>query len=309
MTNNLRKSRKAQRLSLLLAPVVATSVLAASPSKAATLSFSQAELTISDLTAQSSFLDSLNEADTDAISKDENAPVEVINSPAAVNITNKILEPIKIETFAISEAFGQNKDYLGTGNTNAKIVGNFDVAQGEQFAFSFEAFVDLETRIDTPSIENAQARAEVGFWLFDTTGLNEKDLENFSDNLFADTNINFADRALEYFTLGANLNTLGNDDNISSNKSDNIFLNVQEKVVDFEEDNLNEFTTALFQGSLERTFDKESKLTLFATRRTQVRVAAPEPSTSLALLISGALAAIASNYKRKKTHFTSRNQF
>ncbi|WP_088242278.1 hypothetical protein [Calothrix rhizosoleniae] len=311
MKNSLRESRKipSKRLSFLLTPIVATSVLAASPSQAATFSFAQAELTITGLTAESDFIDSLNEAEIDAISKNEDAPVEVINSPAVVNITNTPPEPIEIDTFATSEAFGENKDYLGTGNTNAKIVGNFDVAQGEEFAFNFEAFVDLETRIDDSSIESAQAEGEIGFWLFDTTGLSDKELEELSDNLLtADTNNSFIDQALEYFTLVGNLNTLGDGDTLTSKKSDKILVTFEDQVVDFDKEAENEFATAVVEGSLQRTFNKKSNLTLFATRRTLVKVAAPEPSTDLALLISGTLAAIAATYKRQKNHFTSRNR-
>ncbi len=311
MKNYLRESKKipSKRLSFLLTPIVATSVLAASPSQAATFSFAQAELTITGLTAESDFIDSLNEAEIDAISKNEDAPVEVINSPAVTSVINTPPEPIEIDTFATSEAFGENKDYLGTGNTNSKVVGNFDVAQGEEFAFNFEAFVDLETRIDESPTESAQSQGEVGFWLFDTTGLNEKDLEELSDNLLTtDTNNSFSDRALEYFTLGGNLNTSGDGDALSSNKSDNVFFTVEDQVVDFDQESQNEFATAVVEGSLLRTFDKKSNLTLFATRKTLVRVAAPEPSTNLALIVAGTLAAIAASYKRKKTHFTSRNR-
>ena len=311
MENYLRKSKKipSKRLSLLLTPIVATSVLAASPSQAATFSFAQAELTITGLTAESDFIDSLNEAEIDAISQSENAPVEVINSPAVTNVVNTPPEPVEIDTFATSEAFGENRDYLGNGNTNSKVVGNFDVAQGEEFAFNFEAFVDLETRIDEPGTESAQSQGEVGFWLFDTTGLSDKDVEELSDNLLSpNTNNNFLDRALEYFTLGGKLNTSGDGDALSSNKSDNVFLSFEDEVVDFDGVSQNEFATAVIEGSLLRTFDKKSNLTLFATRKTLVKVAAPEPATDLALLVSGTLAAIAASYKRKKNHFTSRNR-
>jgi hypothetical protein len=300
--------RKSQRLSLLLTPVVAASVLAASPTQAATLSFAQAELTITGLGGKFSLIDSLNEAETDAISKKEGSFVEVLNSPASTNVSNNPSDPT-IDTFAVSEAYGKEKDYLGIGYTNSKVIGQIDVAQGEELTFNFEAFLDLETGIDNPQFEHAEAIGEVGFWLFDTTGLNKQDLDKFSDDIFAGSNTNLSERALEYFTLGGNLKTVGSGDTLESTKSANIFLSLQDQAVDFEDkDDRKEFATASFQGLLKRSFDKDSKLTLFATRKTQVRVAAPEPSTNLAFLISCGLAAIANNYQRKKTRFSCHNR-
>ena len=306
-----RHSRKLQRLSSVLAPVITASVLTASPSQAATLSFStssisEAELTIGEL-LNFSIAESLNEGEIDAISKNVGSFVDIINR-FTNEITNIPPAPATIKTSAISDAVGKGNDYLGLGNTNAKIIGHIDVAKNELFSFNFKAFLDLETQIEDPLKESAQAMGELGFWLFDTTALNEKDLDSFANNLLADSRTNLAEGALEYFTLSSDIKTLGSGDSLKSNSSENISFTFQDQVVDFEEkDDLKEFSTASFEGSLQRKFDKDAKLTLFVTRKTQVRVAVPEPSTNLAFLISCGLAAIATNYKRRRTRFSYRN--
>ncbi len=281
----------AKRLLLLATPLVATSALLTSPSQAATFSSSQGILDLTNFSESFSTTESQNLGNVSAI-----ANGGIVNAQNSHAVANVIPDPLEVYTSATSLASGESKDYVGTAQAAAKIIGNFDVAPGQLFSFNFTSALDLETAIDNPPSENANASGKLSFFLLDTTGIPEKNLPDFLSGLLSDTTNSILKNPLDFFSLTGNLNTLGNDNFITSQESQNVTL-TEDKQFSF--DGTQEFATDFVEGSLQRSFDRKTNLTLVAIRSTQTRVVAPEPSMNLALVLFFGLLAVATKGRRK----------
>ncbi|MBW4632109.1 MAG: hypothetical protein KME30_09460 [Iphinoe sp. HA4291-MV1] len=291
--------RFAKQFSLLFTPLVATSVLFTSPSRAATSAFSDGELSLTDFSGiLFTEFNSDNNADTEAITLGKDDFVDFQNNPVVETSTS----PAKAFTDVVSSVNGEGRNYTGLVKSNSGIVGNFDIGAGQTFSFNFSSFLNLGTDIDASPIENAQANGDIAFYLFDTSDISEQALPDFLTGLLDDPN-SINKSPLSFFSLSGNVSTLGDDFILSQNSSD-ITLTNTSKEVDFEGNE--EFAFADFTGSFQRYFDKSANVTLIATRRSKARVTAPEPSTSLALLSFLALLVIA-NKNRLKANILRRS--
>ncbi|MFH7027354.1 MAG: hypothetical protein ACHBN1_18615 [Heteroscytonema crispum UTEX LB 1556] len=282
-----------KRFFLLVTPLIATSTLFASPSQAATFALSEGNLNFTDINGELSIFRPSNNANTLALANGGTIFTE------NRNVQNELIaSPLKISSSASSVVFGESKDYLGTAETEGRIVSNFDVDAGKPFSFNFNAGLNQVTAIDDPTIENAKASGDVSFFLLDTTDIATDNLDSFIESeLISNTNSNLLKNPLDFFSLTSVLNTRGNDDFVIKQFSKNIKLFQQDS--QFQYGGNQEFARTLIGGFLERVFDKKANLTLLAVRRTQTRVTAPEPSTSLALLLFSVLIAIATKSKRQ----------
>ncbi len=280
----------AKRFLLIFTPLVTSSVLVSSPSHAATFSLSNSQLKITNL-SQTFSPTLLNQADILGISQGETAKVELNN----INVINEINIPNReLFTSAVSVALGESKDYLGLANTNAKLWINFDVDGGENLSFDFTADLQLATTIDESPVENASTSGSLKFFLLDTTAIPKANIPTFLEGLFSNNNI--PEQTLESFFLSGSLNTLGNNDSLDIQNSNNvIYTSVpSSRLVN---GGTLELATASVAGSVNRSFESKSNVTLFVSRKTQVTVKAPEPSTSLALILLAGLVAVATRNK------------
>ncbi len=245
-----------------------------SPNQAATFAYSQGELNFTNFSETFSTIERQNHADTFPDAK--GGIVEAQNIHAEINVTEK---PPSVSTSALSQAFGDSKDYSGTAKTQAKIIGNFDVDAGKVFSFDFSATLDLRTRINDPKVQNAKASGDISFQLFDTTDIPKQNLPDFLSSLLSDDTANSIQKSpLDFFSLKGNLNTLGNNDSISNEKSQNLRLTSGEKK--FIVGGTQEFAKDAVKGSFKRSFNKATNLTLIALRSSQAIVTASEhPST------------------------------
>lgn len=275
--------RFAQRFSLVFTPLVATSVLFTLPSQAATFAFSEGDLLLEKFSGVLSGAFGVdNSAQTVGFTNGSDGSVNLNNNP--INQTS--LQ--EVFTFNQSTTDGKGRNYFGLAGTDATIIGNFDIEGKQTFAFDFSSFLNQETKIDTPSSENAQASSDVAFYLFDTSDIPVDGLPDLINNLL-DNPSSIHRNPFAFFSVAGNLSTLG-EDSINQNGQGITLSN------DFRNINSGgnqEFTTASFAGSFQHYFSNPANVTLIATRRTQARVVAPEPSTSLAVLLFLALFAIA----------------
>lgn len=282
-----------RRFFLLVTPLIATSSLLTSPSQAATLALSEGEFYLKNFSLDPEVTATVNNANTSTIAK--NGEVSATNN---TNI-DFLLEPPKVINKSLSQAFGENKNYSGLANAEGKVLGNFFVDAGESFSVDFTAFLDLETSIDEPA-ENAKASADIDFLLFDTTDITDPNLlDDFFERILSNATSNIKKTPLDFFSLTANVNSFNDEDFITSRKSEYITLSNQDTQFNFGGNA--EFATALFEGSLKRSFATPTNLTFIQVRRSQVKVSVPEPSTSLALLFLCALVAVATKARMKKT--------
>ncbi|MBW4667161.1 MAG: hypothetical protein KME60_06865 [Cyanomargarita calcarea GSE-NOS-MK-12-04C] len=269
---------------LLATPLIASSAFFTAPSRAATFALSQGELKFTNFSQEFIGLEKVNDAHT--FGSVNGGITQQINK---ANI-NFIATPPEISTSALSIAFGQDKDYLGLAQTEAKIVGNFDVDAGKSFSFDFAAALNLRTAIDEPPTENAHSMGDVSFFLLDTTNIDKPNLSEFLSNLSLDDTMILAKNTLDFFSLAANLNTSGKDDYLDKENSKNVTLT--QLFQDDEFQGNEEFASAFIGGSLQRSFANKTNLTLLAVRRSQARVTAKEPAMNSVALLSLALIAI-----------------
>jgi hypothetical protein len=282
-----------QRFFLLVTPLIATSSLVTSPTQAATLALSQGEFSLKNFSLDPEVTATVNNANISTIAN--NGEVSATNN---ANI-DFLLEPPKVINKSLSQAFGQNKNYLGLANAEGKVLGNFFVDAGDSFSVDFTAFLDLETLIDEPT-ENARASADISFLLYDTTDITDPNLlDDFIAQILSNGTSNIQKNPLDFFYLNGNLNSFNDNDFIRSQRSQNITLSNQDTQLNFGGNA--EFATASFTGSLKRSFANPTNLTFIQVRRTQVKVSVPEPSTNPALLFLCALVAVAAKAKLKKT--------
>ncbi len=254
---------------LLATPAIASSVLATSPSQAATFAFSSGNFNFTDFSQSPSATFSGTNANTLAIANG-GAVAAFANANAKF-----VVAPPEASNSSLSLALGENRDYLGLAKSEATVIGKFDVAANTFFSFKFTGDLNLQTSIDNPPEENARASGDISFVLLDTA----------------------SQKVLDFLSLAGSVITQGDSNFIATQNSDNVTLS--HILEDHKFKKKQGFATASVEGSLQRSFNDNRSLALVEVKRNQARVQAPEPSTNLALLISSGLVGIVLRGKRK----------
>ncbi|MBW4666311.1 MAG: PEP-CTERM sorting domain-containing protein [Cyanomargarita calcarea GSE-NOS-MK-12-04C] len=258
-----------KQFSLITTSMLASCVLAISPSRAATFASSDGKFALINFSQSASTVSTGTEANALAIGN--GGMVAALAESQAFFVQ----PPLVGFNSSLSQVFGENKDYLGEAISEATLIGLFDVAEKTTFSFDFAGILNLSTSIDEPSVENARASGEISFALFDIS----------------------KNSILDFFSLAGNLITKGDKDFIAYQKSDNVTLN--NPVIQSNFGGKQESATAIVEGSFKSTFEKQTNLALIEVKRNRVRVSTPEPSTYLALLLSSGVIAVALKRKRQ----------
>lgn len=268
-----KNSELLKKFLLLTAPVIASSVLFSTPTKAATFAYSEGYLDFTEFSQSPSNVITDTEAATLALDIDGGGKVSAIAEAEAIFL----IEPAEAKNSSLSEAFGESQDYLGVAESQASVIGNFDIDANTDFSFDFISDLELATSIDNPPKESAISSGEIYFALVDRQN----------------------NDVLDYFNLVGNIVTEGDDDFVTLQKSNNVTLNQTFGGSDF--DGLQEFLTVSIQGELERFFADETTLALIEVERNraEVKAAVPEASSSLALLVSSGVFAVLLKRRRK----------
>ncbi|MEA5570161.1 hypothetical protein [Calothrix sp. UHCC 0171] len=293
MNLNLPKTRQ---WLLIIPPFLATSVLTTSvPSNAATLAFSQVDVQFTNFSQSTATIELVNQAD---ISGETNGGLFGGQNNATNNFT---ASPPEVNSSAFSLAFGESRDYIGSAQTQAGILANFDVGAGELFSFDFSTTVNLQTAVDNPGIEKANARGDISFFLFDTTNISPVEIQDFFAHVISNIsseNIKFKYNPLDTFRLGGSLNTIGFQDFINYQSSQSIVFKNENKETDFGGNQEN--ASILIRGSLQRNFANTSNVTLIAIRRSKSQVKVPESSFRIAFIFLLLIIAVI-GFPRRKT--------
>ncbi len=258
-----------KNLFVAAAPILASSVLGVSPSKAATFASSESNVVFENFSQNFSSGSTFAAADVSTVSMGGSVGAQA----QAIAIFSEV--PAFAANSNFTEAFGENQDYLASAETESQIIGVFDIETDTDFSFDFSADLNLETSIDNPPAENARASGDISFFLFDI------------DN----------NAVLDFFNLSGNLTTEGENDFIASQISDNVELSQTSANADFEGNE--ESLMAFVEGSYERNFENVTNLALIESKRNRVTVKAPEPSISLALLVSSGIVGVVFKRRRK----------
>lgn len=259
------KLRFNSRLSLLVPCLLASSALAecavltmtATSSHAATLASSQATLEFNNFSTNSLDIQTLTEANTSAIA--ESGSSTIANSQAEAYFIDELASSFNS---SLSQAAGEGRNYLGLAESQTEVIGNFFVEAGQTFSFDFTANFDLNTSIDDPSFENANASGDLAFFLVDT---------HQPSNIY------------DYFVISGNLTTPGNDDFLNSQSSEHLVFNVNSSQTDFA--GTQEFALTAVEGLLERDFEQPTSITLIQSTANSASVPVPESESTFGLLL------------------------
>ncbi|MBD2481017.1 PEP-CTERM sorting domain-containing protein [Planktothrix sp. FACHB-1365] len=177
------------------------------------------------------------------------------------------------ENSSQAKAQGEGQEYLGLAYSQAVAIGyQFKITENQEFSFKVSSLLNSEVIPSSFSKESAQAENYIAFYLFD----------DLTDNL------------LDFFSLNSSLNS-SNQLNLSTENSQGfhwsplITTNAQDNQVS---------ANIVLSGLYSREFSHSQSLTLITYQHSKTMVKAPEPSTSLSLLIMGILG-IVLNFKKK----------
>ncbi len=254
---------------LVAAPILASFVLGVSASKAATFGLSNSEVELINFSQIPENVDTFGGVNIETIGKGG-----MVKAVADADAEFFIIPPFATNS-NISYAYGENQDYLGLAESESEIIGYFDIKADTDFSVDYAAILNLETSIDNPPAENARASGDISFFLYDI------------DN----------EKVLDYFNLTGNLVTEGDNDFVGFKKSDNV--NVVQKISQPNFGGKEESLIAFVEGSVSRYFADDTNLALLEVKRNRVRVKAPEPSISLALLVSSGVIGVVLKRRRK----------
>jgi hypothetical protein len=244
-------------LLLLVSPLIASSVLAVSPSQAATFALSEGLVEFT--TFSQNPLEVLTEGETNTLAIAESGTVEALANVEATFIT----AAPTASNLSLSIALGEGRDFLGSAESEGRVVGEFAIDADVPFSFDFTADVTLETAIDNPVEESARAATDVSFVLLDTA----------------------TSRVIEFFELIGHISTPGDRDFIAYQKSDNVTLSNSVASSDFEGNE--EFASASIEGSLQSSFGNATTVALVQLQRNRsaaIRVTVAESCTNLVIL-------------------------
>lgn len=249
-----------------IAPILIGTVLVSSPSLAASFASSESKVTIDNLSknpdgvvAVESTVESfsINGGETNA---DALAEANFVSVPAnADNLSKSVVE-------------GTGNSFFARAESASAVLGNFSILPGETFSFDFMVDFNLKTSINSLN-KSANAGGDVSFFILEIVG--------------EDTDI-----LLDSFTVSGNLQTAGDNDffDFTQNIDGNNFTIIDDSV-DLSFGSLEEYVSASFDGSYQITFDSNQiiNILLLEVKANYAQVSAPEPSTTIAFLLFGAL--------------------
>ncbi|MGB7443747.1 MAG: hypothetical protein WA919_22005 [Coleofasciculaceae cyanobacterium] len=255
------KLESTKSLFLLIAPLVAGSLLGASPALAATLASSKAEVNLNNFSQAPNAVETFTDTVVVAIAGNNSQVGTDADAQATFEFPSP--ETTQAENISSSEAEGEGTNYLGIAQSIAGVIGyDFLIEEGETFNFDFDALLVLETSVDNTQFENASASGLVDLKLYDTT-----DYANWI--------------AIDSFILAGNLTTPGKGDFITPEFSESITVDTEIKTSFVENQ---EYAEAQVSGSYSRYFDSLTYLTLVESKVNQAVVKTPEASNLIGLL-------------------------
>lgn len=256
---------------------VTGALTAALPGNAATLALSEGTALFNNFTQSPIGTDTSVTVDTLTISS--GSPVVVEGTASAFFEENP---PTALNT-VISQAFGSGSNYLGIAESEAAILGQFEIAANTVFGFDFLGDLNLQTQIDDPSRERASAAVGIVFALLSDASVDEPPI------------------VLDAFEVFAQLQTPGDNDQLTAQATPDINWQFDQADLTGAPDGLTESAIATFSGTYNRFFEQSALLTLVEVKTSQAKVkAVPEFSSLIALLLSSC--ALIGVKRRQKLH-------
>ncbi|NET07406.1 MAG: hypothetical protein F6K16_22425 [Symploca sp. SIO2B6] len=293
-----------KNLFLLFAPLVANSTFVAAPSLAASFASSSATVNLFNFShgAESSSVSTdftvFAETPEDSNSGEELATSFSQRSSVvaeADSSTFAFFPPNSgsgsISSDAENQAFGSGSNYLGKSKVESKVLANFlinpESGSTETFSFEFNTFFDLAT---STSKVSTKAAADISFFLLGRSNPN-------SDPIIFD-----------FFSASGKLENIEGKDSLSVQSSNTFNVDVFEPFTSIDVESGFKQADVFTSGSYRRDFEYLTYLTLIEVSNTEATVKAPEPSSTLGLLLCVALISLmvsknkTSKLKQKVVH-------
>lgn len=270
----MKNLRLTSGLFAIAIPVITGSVMLPTVAEAATFAFSSVDVVFTNFnqSLESSTSRTVTNTTTEAVVGSVTA-----NSIAQAEFLNS---PPQGQNFAESEVAGDGSNYQGNGQALSEIIGQFFIPEtitNPVFRFNFSVNLDLEATIDDPTTETAQAIGKVVFSVFAGSQPDNQSL-------------------VDLFVLSGGVDNSNQTDFLKIQGTENV--NYSTPVLSTTFGGFQESVLAVVNGSYERHFTQGTYITLVETKSTNTNTAAvPEPSTLLAVAISGVVGLV---LKRRK---------
>ncbi|MEB3830511.1 hypothetical protein [Phormidium sp. CCY1219] len=257
--------RLAKRLLAIAAPVLTSTAIASAPAYGATFAASHSEFYFDNFSHSPTSSHTFAGTDTWTWAKPAGSVAAVGNAEAV------FFHPPNYPAVAWNEssslAFGEGHDYRGFAASEARVIGNFFIPEAEDFYFDFSGGLQLATSIENSPGEAAKAAADISFLLLDRSQPENQQL-------------------LDFVSLSAALETDLDTDFIGYQNSPTVTANFSSHT---EFGGLQEFAGIGVEGSVKRSFNSPTHLSLVELKNTRVAVKAPEPSLTLGFMVLGLL--------------------
>ncbi len=147
---------------LLVTPLVTS--LTVGIANAATIAGSAAEVSINNFSQRPTETGTSTNTNTQTIA---NSGFVISEAKAdAVFISN--CHELLAANLSKSEVAGSGSNYAGLAQSQATVIGDFDIDAQETFSFNFQTVLNLLTSVDNRQSERASASGNIFFWLINT---------------------------------------------------------------------------------------------------------------------------------------------
>ena len=242
---------------LLATPLVSGLTVGISPSSAAIIAGSAAEVTLDNFShrpnGNGTFTNTYTQttANSGSVISQANAEAVVI-SKAHVFLTANLSQ---------SQVQGDGNNYSGLAQSQAIVIGDFNINAAKTFSFNFHTVLDLLTSVDNRQSERASANVSISFGLIDT-----------GDNSLLDS-----------FQLTSGLDS---SSGLYLDLSGSNSFNLTEINLNFMPEGSAAKSLLYTSGVYSRTFDSDTNLRLVEVNNNMAEAeAVPEPSTLLGTAI------------------------
>jgi hypothetical protein len=155
----------AQSVSVIVTSVGIICGVATVPTFAATLATSESQVNLDNFSHTPLQIKTLTDTKTVTVVSDGQVAANAIAD--ATFLPNPSAQMSQAHNISLSTARGEGDRYLGLAESLAAIIGyNFKVEAGETFSFDFDAILGLQTSIDYPQFEQANAEADILLTLY-----------------------------------------------------------------------------------------------------------------------------------------------
>ncbi|MDZ8260544.1 calcium-binding protein [Nostoc sp. ChiQUE01b] len=174
---------------------------------------------------------------------------------AAIADAQASFDPTFSSLFTQAAVVGLSGQFEGTSNSEAKVLASFAVGRNENFSFDFSADLKLTAKeIENPDVEYNKAQSTTTFLVLDTTNPNKA-------------------RVLDYFGIQGKLISSDEIGNLTFGRSRNVTINSRDKDSDIDGNNGTDFLNGSAVGTYERSFNRNTNLTIVKINTSSVELA------------------------------------